>query len=289
YRAGREGAERFPSSTAKWTHGFEALRMNFAEEALEAHRGIDPDNPAMEGVAGYWVTLAETLHALERHDEELREIGKGRERHPENLSLLEAEIRARAALGDIQEVMALVEEAEVREAEPLEILRIAALELRAHGHHQVSQELGERALAYLESRSGEVSATISHRFSVAQTLYRLERWEEALVIAEELAREAPTNRTYLGFLGWVAARRGDRQEAERISGELVAMERLYDHGQPAYIRAKIASLLGEKEQAVTLLRQAHDEGRPFTYLHIDMDLEPLRGYLQFEEFMRPKG
>jgi hypothetical protein len=51
-------------------------------------------------------------------------------------------------------------------------------------------------------------------------------------------------------------------------------------------------LLGDREEAMTLLRQAIDEG---LYLgfglapHADIDLEPLREYPPFQALMRPKG
>jgi hypothetical protein len=39
-----------------------------------------------------------------------------------------------------------------------------------------------------------------------------------------------------------------------------------------------------------LLRDAYARGRAFTiFLHRDMDLEPLRDYPPFQEFIAPKG
>ena len=41
---------------------------------------------------------------------------------------------------------------------------------------------------------------------------------------------------------------------------------------------------------MVLLREAYARGRPFTvFLHRDMDLELLRDYPPFQQFIEPKG
>jgi hypothetical protein len=55
-------------------------------------------------------------------------------------------------------------------------------------------------------------------------------------------------------------------------------------------RAEIAALLGDREQAVTLLYQSFDQGQPYgTDLHLDIDFESLHHYAPFQELIRPKG
>jgi predicted Zn-dependent protease len=85
--------------------------------------------------------------------------------------------------------------------------------------------MGERALTYLQGRPAETTATRAHRFAVLQALYVVERWEEARPLAEALVQEDPTNPSYLGYLGVLAARRGDGSEAARISRELADLDR----------------------------------------------------------------
>lgn len=54
-------------------------------------------------------------------------------------------------------------------------------------------------------------------------------------------------------------------------------------------RARVAALLGDREAAVELLRRAFGEGLPYgIWIHLDRDLEPLSGYLPFQELIRPK-
>jgi hypothetical protein len=61
-------------------------------------------------------------------------------------------------------------------------------------------------------------------------------------------------------------------------------------GRHTYLRARIASLLGEKQQAVDLLHQAMREGYGFGIPVIqDQDLLPLKDFPPFQEFIKPKG
>ena len=165
----------------------------------------------------------------------------------------------------------------------------AVRELRAHGHHEASRAIGERALLYHERRPAQIALTSRYRAYLSGILGNLERWDDAQLIAEELASEDQANLDYLGILGTLAAGRGERDEALRISEELAGLDRPYLRGDNTYWRAGIAALLDEKEQAVSLLRQAHEEGQALSRIHGDTDFEPLRGYPPFEELMRPKG
>ncbi len=85
------------------------------------------------------------------------------------------------------------------------------------------------------------------------------------------------------------ARRGDRDEALRISARLAGLNDPYDFGRDTYWQACIAALLEERELAMELLRESFDEGRKFNLqVHLDMDLQPLWDYAPFEEFVAPK-
>jgi hypothetical protein len=62
----------------------------------------------------------------------------------------------------------------------------------------------------------------------------------------------------------------------------------YIWGNHTYWGARIGSLLGEKEQAVMMLREALSQGRSYLRLHADVDLEPLRGHPPSQELVKPK-
>ena len=75
-----------------------------------------------------------------------------------------------------------------------------------------------------------------------------------------------------------------------MSQELADMDDSILLGRNTYNRGCIAALLGENERAVDLLREAHGQGQGFDEeWHRNIDLESLRGYKAFDEFMRPKG
>ncbi len=66
---------------------------------------------------------------------------------------------------------------------------------------------------------------------------------------------------------------------------------------PPYIRganklwqARIAAMLGERETAVRLLRDAFDDGqyRTLAIIDYDMDLDSLRDYQPFIDLIRPR-
>ena len=294
YRNSKEQVQRYQTPNGLMHFGSAALSINHPREALEAVSGVDPDSPSLVTL-GTWrrlgYNLCAALHMLGDHKRELREARKLRARHPDWAGFVIAEIRARAALGEVREVDELVHEAIRKGMVPfVSAPSIAANELRVHGHPEAALAVGEMGLAFVQARTAQAAGTASHRFELLLSLQDLERWDEAYAIAEELVREQPSSVDFLTLLGVLAARRGRIEEARGIAERLAAMEIPYDRGKSTYARASIVAVLGEKEEAVALLQQAHGEG--FEYglsFHIDPDLASLRGFPAFEEFMRPKG
>lgn len=83
---------------------------------------------------------------------------------------------------------------------------------------------------------------------------------------------------------------GDTHEAARIARQLADLDTPYLLGQNTIWRARIAALLGDRDQAVALLRDAYAEGYSWWLeLHYDIDFESLRDHAAFQELIRPKG
>ena len=165
---------------------------------------------------------------------------------------------------------------------------VAAQELRAHGYLNEAMEIAGRVVTWYQERTLEQEASQEQRADLARALYINEQWENAQKLFRELAEEFPENIEYKGFLGRLAARLGDRKGALKISEELSRVDHPFLFGSHTYSRACIASLLGEQEQAVELLREAFSQGRPYgVYLHRDLDLESLREYPQFQQLLWP--
>jgi len=270
--------------------GVEALRANRPQEAVDALTS----SPNISDWYYHWLTLLEAYHALGDYRSELSEARRGREVYPSRLRMLEGEVRALAALGDTGLVRERLDESQTLPADdgllPANVAMSAAAELRAHGFREASFEAAERAIAWYRSRPAEEAASGQYRWDLANAFYLRERWDEAELLFEEMASEAPSEINLRGFLGVLAARRGDAETARRISEGLTGMAINRDFGRDVYWQACIASLLGEREQAMAFLSEAYARGRAFSILlHRDMDLERLRDYPPFQEWIAPKG
>jgi serine/threonine protein kinase/tetratricopeptide (TPR) repeat protein len=270
-----------------------AVWINRPQEAVDLLLQVDPEGPGLKGWFPYWNFLTMAHHMLGDHKQELKAAQRGRRQYPDQLWTLIFEIRALAALGKIKEVNERLDECLnfplERFPDPHVVMYWARGTLRAHGYKEASFQVNDRAIKWLKNRPKEEAETERHHGRLATALSFAEKWEEAQVQCEEFQKEYPDNIISLGFLGALAARRGDRDEALRIAGLLENEKRPYLFGLHTFWRARIAALLGEKERAVRLLREAHAQGVKFFNFHHDMDLEPLHDYPPFEEFMKPKG
>jgi tetratricopeptide (TPR) repeat protein len=268
-----------------------AFRSNHPLEAIQALDDVDP------GLNDYWFFLTASHHMLGDHEAELVAARRARQGDRDRLSRVYYEVRALAALGRVEEVNARIDEALTMRPEPdwwgahSTVMSAGAIELRAHGNRAAAIEVAQRAIDWLMDRPAEEAATRAHRARLAAAYYRAERWDEARALYEQLAQEFPGRIFYRGALGTLAARRGDREEALRISDALVGLTGPYDFGEEFYWRADIAALLGERDRAVSLLRDAFARGFPFSQYnpHADKDLESLRDYPPYQELVRPKG
>jgi tetratricopeptide (TPR) repeat protein len=177
------------------------------------------------------------------------------------------------------------------------LLETAGLELAAHGHAAAAQQAFDRAIAWLMAQPPEQQATPQARRALAGVLNSAGRWVEALALYRSVAAADSVDSGDFDVwftLGNLAARRGDRAEAERIERRVVASRRQRRRGAESeawtlYGRARIAGLLGEQGRAMGLLRQAAQKGFGGWYVaHRDPDLAPLRADPAFQEWIRPK-
>jgi predicted Zn-dependent protease len=205
------------------------------------------------------------------------------------------EARALAALGRIEEVKKVVDESLLSRSTigawtAGRVMLAAARELRLRGYQEAYKDMAGRAVEWYRERLAGKEAAEQQRFELAAALYIAEQWEEADSLIEKLRSEKPDDIDYLGYAGALAARRGDREGALEISEELKRIDRPFTFGAQTYWRARIAALLGMKEEAVELLRQSFSQGKEYdVFLIQEADFEPLRDYAPFKELMKPKG
>src|SRR5262245_22799677 len=171
-----------------------------------------------------------------------------------------------------------------------QLLSVAAEEFRAHGHEEAATEALAAAIKWFESRDGADTARVTYRVEKGRALYLARDWTAAERVFRALAAQDSTNPMYLGFLGTIAARRGDRQTAESIVARLDALRSRLARPRETigFWQAKIAVLLGQNDRAMTLAADAlGSQGRGA--LHSDSDFERIWGTKEFREFIRPKG
>ena len=82
---------------------------------------------------------------------------------------------------------------------------------------------------------------------------------------------------------------GKVEEARTVMAQLARLPRKDKQGRVSLMQARILSRLGEKEQALSLLREATAEGQNLgNARHLDVAFEGMMGYAPFEDFIRPK-
>jgi tRNA A-37 threonylcarbamoyl transferase component Bud32/tetratricopeptide (TPR) repeat protein len=291
YDGARCMSETAPGSDdAKRELAMFTLRLNRPQEAIRLLEELDPDHGLMKRWWQYWVELGAAYHMLGAHERELEVARQGQRRFPTNVAMLAEEAGALAALGRVDDVAVTLEA--MRSLGSPETLgsRLGAIgqELRAHGHPDAAREAFDEAIAWYRTRPEDTEPA---RAELAGVLYSAERWDDALRLYAELAEQHPGNIWYAAALGKLAARHGDSAAA------LSTAERLRAVRVPTMVRwatderARIAVLLGQRDEAVTLLRQAIDEGiwDNLYYLHADIDFESLHDYPPFQELLKPKG
>jgi hypothetical protein len=164
-----------------------------------------------------------------------------------------------------------------------------ALELRVHGHPHEAGAFFRRAVEWIRARPAPESATDARRSLLARSLYQAGDWTGADTIFRALSAAHAQNVRYLGWVGLTAAQRGDTAGADRVSAALDSLDVPYLHGVNTVFRARLAAVLGRRDQAVRLVRQARAEGLQVEELHLAVELIPLRGLPPFDELVRPAG
>ena len=129
------------------------------------------------------------------------------------------------------------------------------------------------------------------RYWFGVSLMLVGRLDEARKVIEETF-EARADIHKLGILANLAAREGRPEEVLRISRLADSLPR--PQGSEANWsdtrgRAGIAVALGDREQAMTLLRELVALPASSPYLHTRYQFEPLWDYPPFQELIRPKG
>lgn len=276
-----------------------AISLNLPHRAVELFARVDPGGVEARS-SSYWVWYAGALHMSGDFDRQL-EIGRlVQERFPEDPRGLSHQARALAALGRLAELDSVLGETlalpvpEGWEPTGFWIHLAAADELAEHGRPYDAARVLGRAVRLYADVPDAIRGRLRYQFTLGQALFRLGRLAEARAVFEALAaRDSMSNEMRVAVrahIGYVAARQGDLVTAREVERWLRAPGLPYLFGQHTEARAVIAGLMGEKEAAVRLLRQATGEGRAYdSSTRARPEFAPLRGYPPFEAWAQPRG
>jgi tetratricopeptide (TPR) repeat protein len=290
----RELARIAPGSEATFLLGAMALRLNRPHEALRALAQVDPEKGFLRGWDGFWGYPMQAHLMLGELDQALAAAREGRRRYPDSRQAVHQEVTVLSAMGREAEVDHLLDvEDGLPESPGLPLprtMRGAATMFRAYGFDSASRRMAERAITLLPDRDS-TAAGDENRLILVEALYLLGRYAEAGPIVATMARRAPDDLTWQGYTGLLAARLGNRTEADSIMQGLAGDRRPYAFGRGALWRARIEAALGQDKEAISLLRTGLAQGLNFDQAYINMmpDFRGLEKYAEYRELFRPKG
>lgn len=282
-RAARQVAQLAPGPSSLFKVANTAILAGRPHEALAALQRADPEWKLTAG----WGERTDALHLVGDYRTELRAVEK---RRGLGVADLYDEVQVHAALGNVEEVNERVDERLRNPPEgndtPGQLMHFAAREYRAHGHVAESRALMARAITWFQSRE-PTELAVTDLVTWGGAHYHVGEWAKAREQFQRLYGMDSTNAVYQGALGRIAARMGDRAEAERIFAALARMRGTFGWNQ--YERAQIAALLGRRDQAVALVQQGWAEGVAYNmYFHRDPDFESIRAYPPFARLLHPE-
>ncbi len=268
-----------------------AIALNRPKEGIEALLTIDTRR-VLIGWTRYWEYLTVARHMLGDHDEELEDALLGRAQYPDSIGVIFAEIRARAARGDINGVEKLIDggvRLGTRDGwTPGGLLRATGDELIAHGHADAGGKALARSIIWYQNLPSPEKET--RRYSLALSLLSAGRLDEAITLLEIVDPVDADQFFVLGALGVARALKGDRAGAERISAHLEGMTPPYSFGGVSVWQAQIAASLGNRDQAMVFLRRAFSEGTWLDdWVHTRPAFRPLLDYPPLQALLQPSG
>jgi tetratricopeptide (TPR) repeat protein len=236
---------------------------------------------------------ADAYHRLGKYDEELAVARQMKAGSPGSHLPLRLEARALVGLGRLDELESLVAKVEMTPTAKgyggASILHVG-MYLRAHGYQAESVEMAERAATWYRTSAFRDEGSVMCEKCLADCLMVAGRIEEAWEIFARLCEPDNPDGPWVHF-AIASARLGDVEFVWQMIDNLERHEE--EQGEPgatAFDRAVLLAELGEREEALRLLKEAIASGfSEYMWLHNQLMFEPLREDPEFQGIVRPKG
>jgi DNA-binding SARP family transcriptional activator len=287
HRASVEGTTTSSTPVMAGLAGREALRLNRPREALRRLEHMDIQHGWWRHWTEYFEWVGSAHHTLGNHRAELACALEGRTRFPAALEVIRVEVRARAALGQADRVLRLMDEAFTLPTglnSPADVAWAAAQELDAHDQKAAAARARVAVLEWLRHHSRPSSA---ERQLKVRLLLEIADVSSAARALEELGPGQDLQS--LELAGLLAAQAGDVAEARRLIAQLEGLQNPYLCGRHLLAAAGIRVLVDPPEAAIATLRRAFAEGLPFgVELHALPTLQSVADAVEFQRLLQPR-
>jgi tRNA A-37 threonylcarbamoyl transferase component Bud32 len=243
-----------PGSRASYSAAYILLQLNRPAEAAAMLRQLDPDHGPMRDWPSYWSQRAYAAHLLGDHADELGLAREMKRRFPAQRVAWVIEARALAAMGRHAALDSLLQAASTLEPDvywsqgAMRVVAAEEYEVHASGDSMAAYR---DAAAWFESRLADLPKDRNHRSWLSQAMLGLRQFERAEQLLDELDREGPERIFQRGQLAALAARRGNGPLAMRRLGNSPGSS----HGEFAIYQARVAALLGRRDEAFARLSE----------------------------------
>lgn len=276
-------------TAAGFVIGFWSNAQLRPRDAIPAFVEADQIQVAMD-YAPQVIAMAEAYHEAADHRSELARLDRGRREFPNSPAIVYARLRAFAGLGEPQHALALADTLlgaadDPTDMRPIDAVATGAMEFAAHGDEASGVQINRLLLEWFRTHPSRQPSAARER-SEGQAWLAAGRLDSAAL----RFMNASTDTTSIandGYLGLIAAQRGDTARAGAIADSLGRLSRKWDRGESTYWRAAVLAQLGERDEAVALLRQAEHAGQSMVSWHYALALHSLRGYPAFEALIQP--
>ncbi len=152
-----------------------------------------------------------------------------------------------------------------------------------------------RLFAYDKYRLGQpISEEIKQLMKDKQLTFELdfieESYEKYLPYVVSRLEKYPNSKYWLAIMGQIYAYQGKHQAAEKWISRIKSTPAIYKKGDNAYHEGAVRASMGQLDEALALLKIAHQRGYDFSISSFQYDplLKPLYEHTDFQEFVNPK-